>query len=306
MSASNNDLLAQMAAGLLTPEQAVREFEAPAKHIAEIDMSQARAEILPSGLETFDEIGLLRKGSGKLITVGARPGQGKSAFMFQLAMEVAKKGPVLCFSLEMTHQELVERMVSFVLEKPAIKLVDGSLDKSFMARGMASLQKYQLYLDDRERVNIDTLRSAALNFASAKPPAMIVIDYLQLIRSMMGRSREQEVAEITASLKGLANKLKCPIIVGAQLNRQCETRGRSDGNYIPMLSDLRESGSIEQDSDAVIFLSRQEEYDGTRPGEADIVIAKNRSGPKGRLLFKFSHSLTRFYDRRGYGAGDII
>lgn len=306
MSASKEELMAAMAAGTLTPEQAVREFEAPAKHISEIDMSQAKAEILPSGLEQLDDVGVLRKGRGRLITIGARPGQGKSALMFQLAMAAAKVGPVLSFSLEMSHEELAERMVSFVLEKPANKLLDGSMDKVHMARGMKELGRYQLYLDDRERINIDTLRSAALNFASARPPVMIVIDYLQLIRSQFGRSREQEVAEITGGLKGLANKLKCPIIVGAQLNRNCETRGRSDGNYIPMLSDLRESGSIEQDSDAVIFLSRQEEYDGTRPGEADVVIAKNRAGPKGRLLMKFSHSLTRFYDRRGYGSGDVI
>lgn len=306
MSASKEEILGQLASGTITPEQAVREFEAPAKHISEIDMSEAKAEIIPSGLEQIDELGVIRKGSGKLITIGARPGQGKSALMFQLAMEAAKIGPVLCFSLEMTHQELVERLLSFVLEKPANKLMDGTLDKGFVTKGMAELSKRQLFLDDRERINIDTLRGAALNFASARPPSMIVIDYLQLIRSQFGRSREQEVAEITAGLKGLANKLKCPIIVGAQLNRNCEARGRSDGNYIPMLSDLRESGSIEQDSDVVVFLSRQEEYDGTRPGEADVVIAKNRAGPKGRLLMKFCHNLTRFYDRRGYSSQDIV
>ena len=172
----------------------------------------------------------------------------------------------------------------------------GKVDEQELTKAKAKIDALKLYIDDRPRLDINTIRGSARFFHESTPISLVVVDYLQLVKTRDRHSRDQEVGEITAELKALATELRCPVLVGSQLNRKCEERGKTFGDYKPILSDLRESGNIEQDADIIAFLSRQAVYDGTRPGDADIGIAKNRNGSTGNYVFQFSGRLTKFFD----------
>ena len=242
---------------------------------------------------------------GQLIIIAARPGMGKTSFAMNVAENVAvEQGkPCAIFSLEMGTDELITRMLFSRARVDAQKFRDGIPEKSFFPKLMNAadeLSGCKMFIDDTPGISILEMRAKARRL-KREGIEMIVVDYLQLMRSTSKRGQENrqiEISEISAGLKGLAKELSIPIIVLAQLNRGPENR--SGGQ--PRLSDLRESGSIEQDADLVGLLMRAERYEDDPEerteleGKATFIIAKQRSGPTGEIPLTFIGSQTRFAD----------
>jgi replicative DNA helicase len=264
---------------------------------------------LPTG---FIELDKMTSGlhAAEMIVIAARPSMGKTAFAMNIVEHVAvfEKRPVAVFSLEMSSQQLVQRMLCSRARVNLKKARDGFLGQGDFDRLTAAasrLAEAQIFIDDTPGLNILELRAKARRLSAQHHIELIVIDYLQLLRSTSRRGQENrqiEISEISAGIKGLAKELKIPIIVAAQLNRNPENRtGDSKGR--PRLSDLRESGSIEQDADLVGLLVRQEYYADTEDekeeteGKADLIIAKQRNGPTGDVPLTFRKEFTRFEDR---------
>jgi replicative DNA helicase len=253
-----------------------------------------------TGLKAVDQIlGGLHKSD--LIILAARPSVGKSAFAFDIARNVAvnERKNVAIFSLEMPAVQVITRMLAQQIEVSLWKLRMGGLKDSEFKKyniGVAKLADSGIFIDDSAGLNIMQLRSKARKLMLEKKLDLIIIDYLQL---MQGHSRienrTQEIGEISRSLKILARELNIPIIALSQLNRAVENRGER----IPQLSDLRESGSIEQDADIVIFLSRDvlaDEDSEDQFKKVDVFIAKHRNGPTGKVMLKFVGEYQKFYD----------
>jgi replicative DNA helicase len=261
---------------------------------------------LPTG---FTELDRMTSGlhETEMIVIAARPSMGKTALAMNIAEHVAlvAKHPVAIFSLEMSSQQLVQRLLCSRARVNLGKVRDGFLsERDFpnLTAAASKLAESQIYIDDTAGLSILELRAKARRLKSMYDIKLIVIDYLQLLRSTSRRAqdnRQIEIAEISAGVKGLAKELKLPIIVLAQLNRQPEAR--SGGK--PRLSDLRESGSIEQDADVVALLVRSEYYAEDEEakedvkGEAELIIAKQRNGPVGEVKLTFLKEFTRFEDR---------
>ena len=235
---------------------------------------------------------------------------GKTAFAINVAEHVAinQKLPVAVFSLEMSGQQLVQRMLCSGAKVNLKTVRDGFLrDQDFdkLTAAASKLAEAPIFIDDTSGLSILELRAKARRLKAQHDIRLIVIDYLQLLRSTSRRGQENrqiEISEISAGIKNLAKELNIPIIVVAQLNRNPENRtGDSKGR--PRLSDLRESGSIEQDADVVALLVREEYYADTddekrdSEGKADLIIAKQRNGPTGDVKLTFLKEFTRFVDR---------
>ncbi|MFL6544212.1 MAG: DnaB-like helicase C-terminal domain-containing protein, partial [Candidatus Udaeobacter sp.] len=221
---------------------------------------------------------------------------------------IEMKLPVAIFSLEMSAQQLVQRMLCSRARVNLAKTRDGFLaeaDFPKLTHAASKLAEAKIFIDDSAGLTILELRAKARRLKAQQNVQLIIVDYLQLLRSTSRRSqdnRQLEISEISAGLKGLAKELKIPIIVVAQLNRNPEIRtGSSKG--VPRLADLRESGSIEQDADLVGLLVREEYYadsDEERTeleGKAELIIAKQRNGPIGQVKLTFLKDFTRFEDR---------
>lgn len=241
-----------------------------------------------------------------LIILAARPSMGKTAFCLNIVTHVAlkEKKPVLFFSLEMSKEQLVQRMLCAEAEIDAQRIRTGEIneqDFQKLSRAMGELGDSPIYIDDTASMSVMEMRAKARKLMmerGGEPIGMIVIDYLQLMEGKSsssgggGENRQNEIAAISRGLKGLARELKCPVIALSQLSRAVESRIDKK----PMLSDLRESGSIEQDADVVMFIYRDEYYnpETDRPGIADIIIAKQRNGPVGNIQLIFRNNITRF------------
>ncbi|CAN5512957.1 replicative DNA helicase [soil metagenome] len=246
----------------------------------------------------------------EMIVIAARPSMGKTALAMNIAEHVAIEGrkPVAIFSLEMSAQQLVQRLLCSRARVNSKKVRDGFLaerDFSTLTSAASKLAEAQMFIDDTAGLNILELRAKARRLKSQHDIQLVVVDYLQLLRSTSRRgqdNRQIEISEISSGLKGLAKELSIPVVVLAQLNRNPENRtGDSKGR--PRLSDLRESGSIEQDADFVGLLVREEYYADTdeerqeSEGKADLIIAKQRNGPTGDVPLTFIKEFTRFEDR---------
>ncbi len=246
----------------------------------------------------------------EMIVIAARPSMGKTALAMNIAEHVAIEGrkPVAIFSLEMSAQQLVQRLLCSRARVNSKKVRDGFLaerDFSTLTSAASKLADAQMFIDDTAGLNILELRAKARRLKSQHDIQLVVVDYLQLLRSTSRRgqdNRQIEISEISAGLKSLAKELSIPVVVLAQLNRNPENRtGDSKGR--PRLSDLRESGSIEQDADFVGLLVREEYYADTdeerqeSEGKADLIIAKQRNGPTGDVPLTFIKEFTRFEDR---------
>jgi len=243
----------------------------------------------------------------EMIVIAARPSMGKTAFSMNIVEHVAlvAKMPCAVFSLEMSTQQLVQRLLCSVARVSMGRIKDGFLrptDFPTLTSAASKLAESKIYIDDTPGLSILELRAKARRLKQMHDIQLIVIDYLQLLRSTSRRAaenRQLEIAEISSGTKALAKELSIPIIVLAQVNRRPEERkgGR------PMLSDLRESGSIEQDADVVAFLVRSEVYENDeeakaeKAGEAELIIAKQRNGPVGDVKLTFLKEFTRFTDR---------
>jgi replicative DNA helicase len=250
-----------------------------------------------TGFNDLDEI-MSGLQPSTLNIVGARPAMGKTAFGLGIATHIAMtaKKPVLFFSLEMGHAELTQRVLSSEARVDSQKLRTGRLVDSDWTKIGRAINRLEvpLYLDDNPRVTVMEIRAKARRMkARMGGLALIVIDYLQLMSGgPNSENRQLEVSEISRGLKILARELETPIIALSQLSRNLETRG----DKRPMLADLRESGSLEQDADVVMFLYRDEVYNRESPdkGAAEIIIAKHRSGPTGVVRLVFNGAYTRF------------
>jgi len=263
-----------------------------------------------TGISTgFAELDRMTNGlhESEMIVIAARPSMGKTALAMNIVEHVAINGklPVAVFSLEMSSQQLVQRLLCSRARVNLQKVRDGFLaerDFPSLTAAASKLAEAQIFIDDSAGLSILELRAKARRLKAQKDIRLIVVDYLQLLRSTTRRAmdnRQLEISEISAGLKGLAKELKIPIIVLAQLNRQPEAR--TGGK--PRLSDLRESGSIEQDADLVGLLVRPEIYEededarAEKAGEAELIIAKQRNGPVGEIALTFLKEFTRFEDR---------
>src|SRR5689334_2414831 len=259
-----------------------------------------------TGLVEFDRMTSGMHAS-EMIVIAARPSMGKTALAMNIAEHVAinEKLPVGVFSLEMSSQQLVQRLLCSRARVNLQKVRDGFLgerDFPSLTAAASKLAEAKIFIDDTASLTILELRAKARRLKAQQDVQLIIIDYLQLLRSTSRRvqdNRQLEISEISAGLKGLAKELKIPVIVVAQLNRQPEQR--SGGK--PRLSDLRESGSIEQDADLVGLLVRPEIYEedeearAEKAGEAEFIIAKQRNGPVGEISLTFLKEFTRFETR---------
>lgn len=237
-----------------------------------------------------------------LIIIAARPSMGKTSFALNLAQNASIKygKSIGIFSLEMSKEQLVDRLFASMLSVDSWKLQRGKLDDSdFQNMGpiMDELSKANIFIDDSVASSLPELRAKARRLQMEHGLDMIVVDYIQLMSTgnpSYAANRVNEISEISRSLKQLGRELHIPIIALSQLSRAVESR---PGN-IPVLSDLRESGSIEQDADMVMMMYREDYYeeDSDRPGMTDIYIRKYRNGPTGRVELLFKKEQMRFYD----------
>lgn len=250
---------------------------------------------LPTGLTSVDD---LTQGlhAGQLIVIAGRPSMGKSTLGLNIAAHTAAANKHVAFySLEMPHVELMQRLLSAAARVPLPRIRNGHLSDQDWARlssAMPGLDHDRLLIDDSSMATPMSIRAHCRRLAHQGKLDLIVIDYLQLMTTgRRSENRQQEVAEISRALKLLGKELAVPVIAISQLNRASEARA----DRRPMLSDLRESGAVEQDSDVVILVHRDEVYDpNTRPGEADLIIPKQRNGPIGVCPVTFNGAMCSF------------
>jgi replicative DNA helicase len=239
-----------------------------------------------------------------LIIIAARPSMGKTALVLNIAQYAAIEHdvPVALFSLEMSKESLVQRMLTAEARVDAQKLRKGMLrDDDFprMARAAGILSAAPIWIDDSAAITLLEIRSKARRLRADANVGLVIVDYLQLVQGPTNaESRQQEISLISRSLKALAKELHVPVIALSQLSRAPEQRA---GDHRPQLSDLRESGAIEQDADLVMFIYRQEVYDGptdkdgnSLEGRAEVIVGKQRNGPTGFVNLFFHKSYTRF------------
>ncbi|MGZ5219900.1 MAG: replicative DNA helicase [Chitinophagaceae bacterium] len=277
------------------------------------DLRQRNEDVtgVPSGFSGLDRVTYGWQNSD-LIILAARPAVGKTAFALNLArnaaMHATKPTPVAMFSLEMSAGQLVQRILSAESEIWLEKISRGKMEehemKQLYARGIQRLSQAPLFIDDTPALNIFELRAKCRRLKNKHNIGMIIIDYLQLMSGTgEGRNsnREQEISNISRNLKGLAKELNVPIIALSQLSRAVEQRGAKEGSRVPQLSDLRESGAIEQDADMVMFLYRPEYYDLTTSAEGEnikglteVKIAKHRNGTLDTIKLKALLHIQKF------------
>jgi len=234
-----------------------------------------------------------------LTIIAARPGMGKTSLVLGMAMNIAlkEKIPIGVFSLEMSKHQLAQRLMSALSRIDLQRLRDGKLkDDEWpkLGRAVEKLSECKIYIDDTAFLTVMDLRSRARMMASTYGIKMIIVDYLQLMQSTSNYrgNKVQEITEISQNLKGIAKELDIPVIAVSQLSREVEKRD----NKRPQLSDLRESGSIEQDADLVVFVYRDEYYDENpeKKGKAELIIAKHRNGPTGKVRLQFNEKYALF------------
>jgi replicative DNA helicase len=253
---------------------------------------------VPSGFKDLDDLtsGFQRS---ELIIIAARPSMGKTAFILNVAANAAHQGHgIAIFSLEMSKDAIVQRMLCAEAQVDSQRVRRGMLrdtDFTNLARAAGWLQQCPIWIDDSPALTLLEMRSKARRLRADNEVGLIVVDYLQLMRSPeYSENRVQEISDISRSLKGLARELEVPVVALSQLSRASEQRG---GERKPILSDLRDSGAIEQDADVVVFIHRPEYYDRedeSKRGIAEIMLAKHRNGPTGDVTLAFHRELTRF------------
>ena len=270
------------------------------KAIKEIEVASNQTSGITGVPSGFTELDRVTAGWQKsdLIIIAARPGMGKTAFVLSMARNAAVqfKRPVAFFSLEMSSVQLVNRLISSETEITSEKIRKGQLanhEWEQLNAKIKPLTEAPLYIDDTPSLSIFELRAKCRRLVAEKKVSMIIIDYLQLMSSPgNSESRQMEVSEMSRGLKILARELEVPVIALSQLNRQLEYRQ----DKRPMLADLRESGSLEQDADVVMFLYRDEVYnpDSESKGVCEIIVGKNRNGPTGTVRLAFLDKYTKF------------
>ncbi len=270
---------------------------------------------IPSGYIELDKYTLGFQKSD-LIIIAARPGMGKTSLVLGMALNITlkEKLPVALFSLEMSKHQVGQRLMSAQSRIDLQRFRDGKIKEdewTKLGRAVEKLAECKLYVDDTAFLTVMDLRSRARMMASTYGIKMIIVDYLQLMQSTSNYrgNKVQEITEISQNLKSIAKELNIPVIAVSQLSREVEKRE----NKRPQLSDLRESGSIEQDADLVAFVYRDEYYDenSNKKGEADLIIAKHRNGPTGKVKLQFNKryalfsNLTKSHQVEKRGEGNV-
>ena len=231
-----------------------------------------------------------------LVVIASRPGMGKSSLALGIAINVAAQDELVAiFSLEMSKEELVQRILSSVGKVDSMKLRAGQLGPLWqrVVDAAGKMYKAPIYIDDSPVVSVTDIRAKCRRLKRKKGLSLVVVDYLQLMQATNRENRQQEISEITRNLKNLARELEVPIVAASQLNRSLEQRE----DKRPRLSDLRESGAIEQDADVVMFIYRHEYYhpeEVEKKGIAEVIIAKHRAGSTGPIEMTFQAEFTRF------------
>jgi len=252
---------------------------------------------IPTGFKQLDEtFSGLRPGA--LVIVAARPAMGKTTFSMNLAENALIRSgkPVLVFSMEMPSEQIVMRMLASLGRIDLTRVTTGKLEEEDWPRfssAVSILAEQKLFIDDSAGLSPTEVRARARRVAREQGEmGLILIDYLQLMQVPGAESRVNEISEISRSLKGLAKEMNCPVIALSQLNRGLEQRP----NKRPVMSDLRESGAIEQDADIIMFIYRDEVYQKKPDNEglAEIIVAKQRNGPIGNVKLTFINRYTRF------------
>ena len=264
-------------------------------HISNLHDREGRLTGISTGYYDLNDItsGLQKS---ELIVIAARPSMGKSSLVLNIAEHAGtkEKKPTLIFSMEMSAQQVAQNMLCSTAKIDAHLLRTGKLDDnqfSNLSLAMGDLSESEIYIDDTPGLGLLELRAKARRLKLQHNIQMIIVDYLQLMEARKAENRQQEISSISRGLKALARELEVPVIAVSQLNRSVETRE----GHTPRMSDLRESGSIEQDADVIILLHREDYYDPTkRPGEVDLNIAKQRNGPTGKVKLTFRREILRF------------
>lgn len=264
-------------------------------HISNLHDREGRLTGISTGYYDLDDItsGLQKS---ELIVIAARPSMGKSSLVLNIAEHAGtkEKKPTLIFSMEMSAQQVAQNMLCSTAKIDAHLLRTGKLDDnqfSNLSLAMGDLSESEIFIDDTPGLGLLELRAKARRLKLQHNIQMIIVDYLQLMEARKAENRQQEISSISRGLKALARELEVPVIAVSQLNRSVETRE----GHTPRMSDLRESGSIEQDADVIILLHREDYYDPTKkPGEVDLNIAKQRNGPTGKVKLTFRREILRF------------
>ena len=280
------------------------------KEIEELQVRDTKLRGVPSGFGQLDRLtGGWQKSD--LIIVASRPGMGKTSFTLAVARNAAVtwKMPVAIFSLEMSSTQLVQRLMSSETEIPSEQLRQGRLtqqDWDHLIPRIHTLSDAPIFIDDTAALNMFELRAKCRRLKMQYDVQLFIVDYLQLMHvgsDTRATNREQEISQISRSLKGIAKEMEVPVIALSQLSRAVEVRG---GLKRPQLSDLRESGAIEQDADLVLFLWRPEYYGitednegGSLEGLAEVNLAKHRNGPTGAVMLKFINKFAKFVPIEG-------
>lgn len=268
-------------------------------HIEQLIGNRDTALGLPTTFKALDTLlGGLQKSD--LLIFAGRPGMGKTAFMLSVALNVARFGKrIVIFTMEMGTEQIVQRFLAMESGISMQKLRLGQIDHAEWARlveAVARLSKFNIFIDDTPAMTPLEMRTKCRRLAHEHGVDLIIVDYIQLMNAggIYDNNRVQEVSYISRSLKELARELNVPVFSAAQLSRAVEQRQ----DKRPQLSDLRESGSIEQDADVVMFLYRDEVYneDTDQTNLADIIVAKHRNGPTGTITLYFDKTITRFLD----------
>jgi len=270
------------------------------KSIENIERFQEYREMVTGVASHYTDLDKLTAGfqPSDLIIIAARPSMGKTALALSIARNVAMVGgiPVGVFSLEMSKEQLAMRLLCAEARVDSHKIRTGFLSQQECVKMLNAAGKFMdtpMYIDDTPAISVLELRAKARRMKADRGLGLVVVDYLQLMQGRQGvERREQEISDISRSLKGLAKELNVPVIALSQLNRKVEERNQKR----PLLSDLRESGAIEQDADVIAFIYRDEVYNKDSPdkGIAEIEISKHRNGPIGRVKLKYIDTYTRF------------
>ncbi|MCQ2978824.1 MAG: replicative DNA helicase [Clostridia bacterium] len=279
--------------------------------IEELYANKGQLTGVPTGFTDLDRMtsGLQQN---EMVLVAARPAMGKTAFAINIVENAAiKKGvPTAIFSLEMSKEQITNRIISGYAMIEATKMKNGSFEEGDFDKLMnaaAVIKNAPIFIDDTPGISVAELRAKCRRLKVENDIGLVVIDYLQLMEAnpgRSGRSRQEEVSEISRNIKGIARELKAPVIALSQLSRSCEARP----DKRPMLSDLRESGAIEQDADIVMFLYRDEYYnpETERKNEGEVIIAKNRSGQTGTARVGWLGQYTKYVNLEKSYVVDVL
>ncbi|MDQ3410639.1 MAG: replicative DNA helicase [Chloroflexota bacterium] len=267
-------------------------------------MQQHRGDVVgvPTGFADLDQLtGGLQKSD--LVILAARPSMGKTSMALGIAYGAAiqHQKTVGVFSLEMSAEQLVQRLLAMETGVDSHRLRLGQIDDGEwdrISRAFGRLAEASIFIDDGSGSSVMDVRSKARRLQAEHGLDLVIVDYLQLMSSRRSENRVQEISEISRGLKGLARELNVPVVALSQLSRAVESRS----DHRPMLSDLRESGSIEQDADIVMFIYREDKYDedSEKKGIAEIIVAKHRNGPVGSISLRFFDRTARFADLELY------